>query len=78
ELLNKDADILYVDSDIDRDYELEIGKRNFFDIYGSYWYNENIKQRIPKLKTLSRLFNDVKNNYVLIEKGKLINVYKKI
>ncbi|MBF0983523.1 MAG: hypothetical protein HXK63_00005 [Campylobacter sp.] len=78
ELLNKDADILYVDSDIDRDYELEIGKRNFFDIYGSYWYNENIKQRIPKLETLSRLFNDVKNNYVLIEKGKLINVYKKI
>lgn len=76
-LINNKADILYVDSDIDRDYKAEMKERRFFDIYENYWYNENVKQRIPKLETLSKLFNEVKENYELIDSRGLLNVYKK-
>ena len=76
-LINNKADILYVDSDIDRDYKAEMKERRFFDIYDEYWYNENVKQRIPKLEILSKLFDEVKEDYILIERGELIDVYRK-
>ena len=76
-LIKNKADILYVDADIDRDYKAEMRERRFFDLYDEYWYNENVKQRIPKLETLSKLFNEVKENYELIDSGGLLNVYKK-
>ena len=76
-LINSKADILYVDADIDRDYKAEMNERRFFDLYDEYWYNENVKQRIPKLETLNKLFNEVKENYELIDSGGLLNVYKK-
>lgn len=76
-LINNKADILYVDSDIDRDYKVEMKERRFFDLYNEYWYNENVKQRIPKLEILSKLFDEVKEDYILIEKGELIDVYRK-
>ena len=76
-LINNKADILYVDSDIDRDYKAEMKERRFFDLYDEYWYNENVKQRIPKLEILSKLFDEVKEDYILIEKGELIDVYRK-
>ena len=76
-LINNKADILYVDSDIDRDYKAEMKERRFFDLYDEYWYNENVKQRIPKLEILSKLFDEVKEDYILIERGELIDVYRK-
>ena len=52
-------------------------ERRFFDLYDEYWYNENVKQRIPKLEILSKLFDEVKEDYILIERGELIDVYRK-
>ncbi|WP_297943541.1 hypothetical protein [uncultured Campylobacter sp.] len=76
-LIKNKADILYVDADIDRDYKAEIRERRFFDLYDEYWYNENVKQRIPKLEVLSKLFNEVREDYILVEKGNMIDVYRR-
>jgi len=74
----KKAEILFVDNDIERDFNKELQKHNFFDIYDPFFERENIMQRIEKLKVLKRLWIEVKNNYRLIEKGKLISVYERI
>ena len=76
-LIKNKADILYVDADIDRDYKAEMRERRFFDLYDEYWYNENVKQRIPKLEVLSKLFNEVREDYILVEKGNMIDVYRR-
>lgn len=76
-LIKNKANILYVDSDIDRDYRSEMKERRFFDLYDEYWYNENVKQRILKLEVLSRLFNEVREDYILVEKGNMIDVYRR-
>ena len=67
--VRNDANILFVDNDIDRNF--------YDDIAGEDATLEDIKQRVPKLQTLKRIYNTVKNNYILVEKGKLISVYKK-
>ena len=76
-MIKNKANILYVDSDIDRDYRSEMKERRFFDLYDEYWYNENVKQRILKLEVLSRLFNEVREDYILVEKGNMIDVYRR-
>ena len=74
--INKHAKIIFVDNDIDRNYKKEIKRITFFTLE-PFWRNEDLKQRIPKLKDLKRLWDEVKNNYKLIKKGKLISVYKR-
>jgi hypothetical protein len=74
--INIDAKILFVDNDIERDYKKEMAKMSFFDL-SPFWRDESLKQRIPKLQVLKYLWNKIKNNYVLIKKGKLISVYKR-
>lgn len=74
--IDNEAEILFVDNDIERDFDKEMRSMNFFDLE-NYWRNESLKQRIPKLKVLKEMFVEVKNEYNLIEKGKMISVYKK-
>ncbi len=74
--INRHAKILFVDNDIDRDYKKEMARMAFFDLE-PFWRNESLKQRIPKLNDLKKLWSEVKNNYKLIKKGKLISVYKR-
>lgn len=76
-IIDEKAEILFVDNDINRDFVAEMNKISFFDTE-PYWRNESFKQRIPKLENLKNLFNDVKNDYILLEQGKLISVYKKV
>lgn len=74
--INNEADILFVDNDIERDFQAEMTKLSYFDI-DDFWRNESMKQRIPKLENLKRLYQKVKDNYKLLEKGSLISVYKR-
>jgi len=74
--INNEADILFVDNDIDRDFNREMKKMSFFDL-DPFWRNESLKQRIPKLENLNKLWKDVKKDYTLVEKGELISVYRK-
>jgi len=74
--INNKARVLFVDNDIERNYKQEMAKMSFFDLE-PFWRNESLKQRIPKLKVLKNLWNDVKNHYELVEKGKLISVYRR-
>lgn len=76
EIINNRADILFVDRDIDRNFDTEMAKMSFFDLE-PFWRNESLRQRIPKLKNLKFLFDQVRDDYELIEQGELINVYKK-
>lgn len=76
QIIEQDADLLFVDNDINRDFTQEMSQMSFFDLE-PFWRNESLKQRIPKLQTLQNLFNDVKNDYELVEKGSLISVYRK-
>lgn len=69
--------LIFVDNDIERDFDEEIRKHSFFDIYNDSLEKDNLVVRIPKLKILQDLFNDVKSNYTLVEKGSLISVYKR-
>ena len=75
-MIEQNADLLFVDNDINRDFAQEMSQMSFFDLE-PFWRYESLKQRIPKLETLQNLFNDVKNDYELVEKGSLISVYKK-
>jgi hypothetical protein len=67
-IINSKANILFVDNDIEKDFTQELNSTK---------NQEDIQQRIPKLKVLKNLYIDVKNNYTLIEKGELISVYKR-
>ena len=75
-IIEAKAEILFVDNDIDRDFDAEMKKMSFFDLE-LYWRDESFKQRIPKLEVLKKLFSEVKNSYELVEEGKLISVYRK-
>jgi len=75
--IKEEANILYVDNDIERNFKSEMKKMSFFDL-DKFWRNESLKQRIPKLENLKHIWIDIKNNYNLVEKGKLISVYRKI
>lgn len=70
------ADLIFVDNDIDRDFNKEMKSIDFWHT-NPFMILEHIKQRIPKLLNLKNLFNEVKDNYELVEKGNLISVYKK-
>lgn len=74
--IDNEAKILFVDKDIERDFKKEMAKMSFFDS-NPFWRNESIKQRIPKLEVLKKLFQEVKDGYELVEEGKLVNVYRK-
>ncbi|NDK08791.1 hypothetical protein EOM39_06145 [Candidatus Gracilibacteria bacterium] len=76
QIIEQNANLLFVDNDIDKDFLEEMNQMSYFDIE-PYWRNESWKQRIPKLQTLKNLFNEVKDNYELVEKGTLISVYRK-
>jgi len=76
-LILKKANILFVDNDINRNFNKELKKHDFFDIYNQLFEKENLKQRIPKLENLKKLWNEVKKKYKLVEKGKLISVYRR-
>ena len=69
QIIKKNANTLFVDNDIDRNF--------YDDITGEDASLEDIKQRVPKLQTLKSIYDEVKDNYTLVEKGKLISVYKK-
>jgi hypothetical protein len=75
QILNE-SDLLFVDNDIERDFDEEIKELNFFQLE-EYWRNENSRQRVLKLKVLKKLYQEVKNNFILVEKGILISVYRK-
>lgn len=65
---------LFVDTGIDRIYEKEI-----IDIQTpgiGYLYQESI-WRVQRLKLLQRIFNEIRDEYVLVEKGVIISVYKR-
>lgn len=70
----KNSNIIFVDNDIKRDFENELKNPNFWIFV---LFEENIKQRIPKLQVLKNLFLEIENDYELVEKGKLISVYKR-
>ena len=74
--INNGAKILFVDNDIERDFDEEMKKMIFFDL-DNYWRNESLMQRIPKLEVLKKMFVEIKNGYELVEKGKMISVYRK-
>lgn len=71
-----ESNLLFVDNDIERDLDEEIKELNFFQLE-EYWRNENSRQRVLKLKVLKKLYQEVKNNFILVEKGILISVYRK-
>jgi len=70
----KKSDTIFVDNDIERDFDNELNNPNLWTFF---MFNENIKQRIPKLRVLKSLFEDIKSQYKLVKKGKLISVYKR-
>ena len=76
-IFSEKADIIFVDNDIEMNFDDEIRKRSFFDIYSDTMERDNLLVRIKKLETLKKLFQNIKNNYELVEKGKLVSVYKK-
>ena len=74
--INNEAQILFVDNDIERDFDREMAKMSFFDLE-PFWRDESLRQRIPKLKVLKKLFQEIKNSYELVEKGELVSVYRR-
>lgn len=77
DLINSKADILYVDTDIFNVYYKELKERRFFDVYNNQWLPNDVMRRIIQLKILLNLFDDVRDKYELVERGKLIDVYKR-
>jgi len=75
-IIENQAKILFVDNDIERDFDAEMQKMSFFDLE-PFWRNESLRQRIPKLENLKKLFKEVKKDYILEEKGKFMSVYRR-
>ncbi len=73
-LKNDQPKYLYIDAGIDRDYENEIIDIQM-PIIG-YLYQESI-WRVQRLKLLRVIFSQVRDQYELIEEGKMISVYKR-
>jgi len=76
QLLQK-ADTLFVDSDILRDFGNEVRQDSIFDFGSPVLRNENLGQRIPKQLMLRELFLQIRDNYTLVKKGNLVDVYQK-
>jgi hypothetical protein len=69
--------LLFVDNDIDRDFDAEMNRMTVWNIEPKLFV-EHSEQRIPKLKVLRQLYRDVvKDNYELIDQGRLISVYRR-
>ncbi|MDP3588627.1 MAG: hypothetical protein Q8R58_11295 [Sulfuricurvum sp.] len=71
--LNK-PEYIFVDTGIDRNINNEIIDSKLPKI--GYLYQESV-WRIQRLKLLYKVFQDVSNDYQLVEKGYLISVYKR-
>lgn len=76
-MLMQKADTLFVDSDILRDFDEEVRKDTIFDMGSPMLLRENLQQRIPKLLVLRELFLQIRDNYSLVKRGDLIDVYQK-
>ncbi len=73
----QDSEILFIDNDIDRDFDAELSKISVWNMYPPFFI-ETRRQRIPKLEVLRRLYRElVPGNYELLDKGALISVYRK-
>lgn len=71
------SELLFVDNDIDRDFDAEMNRMTVWNIEPSLFV-EHREQRIPKLKVLRNLYRDVvKDNYELIDRGRLVSVYRR-
>jgi len=71
------SDILFVDNDIDRDFESEESQAMLWNMLPALNY-EHKYQRIPKLMLLRQLYREVVvNKYRKVDEGKLISVYQK-
>ncbi|MDD5456358.1 MAG: hypothetical protein PHV30_04915 [Candidatus Margulisbacteria bacterium] len=75
-LLTDKPEYLFVDSDINRDFSMDIIHMDVFKL-GPILHNESIS-RYLRLTNLKRLFDIVKNNYALMEKTDLLTVYHRI
>lgn len=71
------SELLFVDKDIDRDFDAEMNRMTIWNIEPAL-FAEHREQRIPKLKVLRQLYREVvKEDYELIDQGRLINVYRR-
>lgn len=71
------ASVVYVDNDIDRDFDAELSQELLWNLLPSMYY-EHKYQRIPKLKVLRQLYRDViLGHFELVDRGKLISVYRR-
>ena len=71
------SDLLFIDNDINRDFDKEMNQMVLWNLLPNLFI-EHHEQRIPKLKVLQRLYQDVVvDKYVLIERGRLISVYRR-
>jgi hypothetical protein len=71
------SEIIYVDKDIDADFESEIKELNFWNLISGLAY-ENRYQRVLKLAVLRQLYRDIiLTHYHKIDSGGLLDVYKK-
>jgi hypothetical protein len=74
-LLEKDKpEYLYVDTDIDRHFNVDIISPNV-PVLG-YLHEESV-WRVQRLNLLKEIFNAVRNNYEPVEEGSLITVYRR-
>lgn len=71
------SELLFVDNDIDRDFDAEMNRMLIWNMLPTMFI-EHREQRIPKLKVLRQLYQDVvKDKYELIDQGHLISVYRR-
>lgn len=72
------ADTIFVDNDIDRDFEAEMNRMLVWNLLPPF-FNEHRYQRIPKLQELKNLYRDViPGKFKLVERGTLISVYRRV
>lgn len=66
---------LYVDTDINRDYNDDVISSSM-PVYG-YLHQESV-WRAERLKLMAIIFQEVSDQYTLVESGKLLSVYKRV
>ena len=72
------ADTIFVDNDIDRDFEEELNRMLIWNMLPPL-FSEHRYQRIPKLQELKKLYRDViPGKFTLAERGTLISVYRRV